>query len=118
MAMTQSAYLTCQACGNLAVHEVRYVGRLIVATVCGCCGATVSRDPAEAQAEYLRDIEQRLLSKPRRLVRRAIHDPRGFAATLPRKLLDQPRKLAAEWRFVRQARREVRAERATRRGRR
>lgn len=100
MATSESARLRCESCGVLAVHTVEYAGRLIVATHCAACGVTMSRDSADARAEYLRDLEHRLQSKPRRVLRRAVRDPKGFVATLPTKLVAQPKKLAREWRAV------------------
>lgn len=100
MATSESAHLRCETCGALAVHTVEYAGRLIVATRCMACGVTVSRDSADARAEYLRDLEHRLQSKPRRVLRRALRDPKGFAATLPTKVVSQPKKLAREWRAL------------------
>lgn len=100
MPISESAYLRCESCGVLAVHTVQYVGRLVISTCCSSCGAFVARNPAEARAEYLRDLEHRLQSKPRRLIRRALTDPKGFVTTLPRKLATQPGKLAREWRAL------------------
>jgi hypothetical protein len=100
MASVEAAYLRCESCGDLSLHTVEYAGRLLVATTCGGCGATVSRNAAEARAEYLRDLEQRLQSKPARVMRRALRDPKGFVTTLPTKMAAQPRKLLREWRAV------------------
>lgn len=97
---SEVAYLRCAACGHLAIHTVQYAGRLIVSTACGSCSAVVSRAPAEAWAEYLRDLEHRLQSKPRRVLRRALNDPKGFLTTLPKKVALQPSKLAREWRAL------------------
>ena len=94
----ESAYLTCESCGTLAVHAVSYAGRLVVSTRCSACGTVVARDPAQARTEYFHDLEQRLQSKPQRLLRHALRDPKGFLTTLPAKVAAQPRKLAREWR--------------------
>ncbi len=98
--VAETAHLRCEACGRLALHAVQYAGRLVVSTQCGSCGSIVARDPAEARAEYLRDLEHRLQSKPARVLKRALSDPKAFLTTLPRKVAMQPTKLAREWRAL------------------
>jgi hypothetical protein len=97
---SESARLYCESCATLAVHTVFYAGRLLVSTRCEACAAVVSGDASEARARYLRDLEHRLQSKPRRMLRQAVHDPKGFVATLPAKVATKPGKLAREWRTL------------------
>ncbi|MGH8888256.1 MAG: hypothetical protein ACRDV3_00670 [Acidothermaceae bacterium] len=97
---SESAYLQCESCAAFAVHTVSYAGRLLVSTRCTSCDAVVSGDAGEARARYMRDLEHRLQSKPRRMLRRAVDDPKGFVATLPAKAAAQPGKLAREWRTL------------------
>jgi len=97
---SESAYLQCESCAVFAIHTVSYAGRLLVSTRCTACGAVVAGDAAEARARYMRDLEHRLQSKPRRMLRRAVDDPKGFVATLPAKVAAQPGKLAREWRTL------------------
>lgn len=99
MSNIERAMLRCSTCGKVTEHRVRYAGRLIADITCSC-GALTSRDPAEAWAEYVRDLEQRLRSKPGRLLRRAADDPVRFLTDLPGKLVAQPFKLAREWRAL------------------
>ena len=97
---SERAHLLCEECGDLAIHDVQYAGRLVVSSVCTSCGAVTSADTTDARTRYLRDLEHRLQSKPRRLLRRALDDPKGFVATLPTKVVAQPTKLAREWRTL------------------
>jgi len=114
MTTSESAYLHCESCHQLAVHTVHYAGRLVVSTRCEACRTVVARDAGEARTEYLRDLEQRLQSKPRRLLRRALSDPKGFVTTLPTRVAAQPSKLAREWRTLLTASRTRNAEPPTR----
>jgi len=47
---------------------------------------------------YVRDLEQRLASKPRRMWRRAARDPLGYARQLPGAIIRQPAKFLRELR--------------------
>ncbi|MBX6370873.1 MAG: hypothetical protein IRZ02_01270 [Acidothermus sp.] len=96
------AVLTCANCAEPTLHVVRYAGRLIADIRCTRCGTITARDSREAWAEYLRDLEQRLLSKPTRTARRAVRDPVGFVVRLPLALARQPMKLLREWKVLRE----------------
>jgi len=99
---SQFVTLTCSVCGLEAEHELRYTGRLLHSTVCQACGHIVRHEQRDLQSAYLRDLEHRLVSKPTRLARAAVRDPVGFVRGLPRALLRQPLKLAADlWTLVR-----------------
>lgn len=92
--------LDCVGCGTTTEHEVAYAGRILVRSTCTACGATVRREGADLRSNYLHDLEHRLVTKPRRLVTRALREPFTFARTLPRAILRQPGKLLAEVREI------------------
>lgn len=93
---SEHAVLTCSSCGVEADHELRYTGRLLHSTTCTVCGHEVRHEQRELYMAYLRDLEQRLASKPLRLIRAARREPRRFIVGLPRAVLRQPGKIAAE----------------------
>lgn len=96
----RSAYLRCQACGQDSLHDVVYVGRLLYSSRCGACGHELRHGERDFGGRYLTDLEHRLLTKPRRLARRARYQPVMFARSLPAALLRQPAKLRAELAMV------------------
>lgn len=93
---SEYALLTCSSCGVEAEHELLYTGRLLHSTHCTECGHVVRHEQRELYTAYLRDLEQRLASKPMRLMRSAGREPRRFIVGLPRAVLRQPGKIAAE----------------------
>jgi hypothetical protein len=99
---TQHAHLTCSACGQVSEHELRYTGRLLHSTRCTACGHVLRHEQRELYSAYLHDLEERLVTKPRRLARRAAREPRAFVIGLPRAVLRQPAKLVGElWTLLR-----------------
>jgi hypothetical protein len=92
----EHAVLTCSSCGVESDHELRYTGRLLHSTRCTGCGHVVRHEQRELYTAYLRDLEQRLASKPMRLIRAASREPRRFIVDLPKAVLRQPGKIAAE----------------------
>jgi hypothetical protein len=96
--MTEPEYavLTCTACDETVEHELRYVGRLLQSATCENCGHVLEITPRNMVPAYLQDLEQRLVSKPRRLRDRARRDPVGFVRALPQAALRQPAKLVRE----------------------
>lgn len=92
--------LTCVACGRECEHELVVVGRLLHSTRCTECGHVVRHEQRDLMSAYLRDLEHRLLTKPQRLVRRALHEPVAFLVGLPGAVLRQPAKLLEELRTV------------------
>lgn len=99
---TERAHLTCSECGRVAEHELRYAGRLLHSTRCTECGHVVRHEQRDLYSAYLRDLEQRLVTKPRRLARKAAREPRTFVTGLPRAVLRQPVKLVGElWTLLR-----------------
>jgi hypothetical protein len=99
--MTNSTtVLTCVACGQECPHELVIVGRLLHSTRCSACGHVVRHEQRDLMSAYLRDLEHRLLTKPQRMVRRALAEPVGFLASLPSALARQPAKLLDELRTI------------------
>lgn len=92
----ERAVLTCSSCGVEANHELRYTGRLLHSTRCTECGHVLRHDQREFYTAYLRDLEHRVASKPMRLMRAASREPLRFIIGLPRAVLRQPGKIAAE----------------------
>jgi DNA-directed RNA polymerase subunit RPC12/RpoP len=97
---TSTTTLTCVACGRECEHELVVVGRLLHSTRCLECGHEVRHEQRDLMAAYLNDLEHRLMTKPLRMVRRALDNPVGFVAGLPAALLRQPGKFAEELRTV------------------
>ena len=96
------ADLACETCGEIREHELHYAGRLLESTRCTVCGTEVEVTPRAMVPAYLRDLEQRVVSKPGRMLRRAARDPVGFARYLPGAIARQPAKFARElWAIVR-----------------
>lgn len=92
--------LTCVACGQECEHELVVVGRLLQSTRCSACGHVVRHEQRDLMSAYLRDLEHRLLTKPQRLVKRAVSEPLTFLVGLPGAVLRQPGKLIEEIRTV------------------
>ena len=88
--------LGCDHCQGEHLHEVRYAGRVLASTVCSNCGHGLAKDLAELRRAYLTDIEQRVLTKPLRMLRSAVHHPVVFARDLPGAVLTKPAKIGAE----------------------
>ena len=92
--------LACHECGGAHLHEVTYAGRLLASTVCSNCGHTVAKDLPGLRRAYLADVEHRVRTKPRRMLRRVIRHPVAFALDLPGALLVKPAKMEAELRVL------------------
>jgi hypothetical protein len=95
------AEFACTSCGETAEHELRYAGRLLESTHCCNCGHVVELEQGVLLPAYLHDLEQRVVSKPARLMQRAQTDWVGFLFSLPRAVARQPLKIAREvWRVI------------------
>ncbi|MGA9747213.1 MAG: hypothetical protein WBQ50_07165 [Nocardioides sp.] len=98
----EHADLTCESCELVTEHELHYAGRLLESVRCTRCGHQIAMTQRALLPAYLHDLEQRVASKPQRLLRRAARDPRGFVISLPRAVLRQPAKFVREfWSLVR-----------------
>jgi NMD protein affecting ribosome stability and mRNA decay len=92
--------LTCVRCGVEGEHDLVVVGRLLHSTRCHACGHVVRHEQRDLMSAYLRDLEHRLVTKPQRMARRAVHEPVSFLLGLPGAVLRQPAKLVDEIRTV------------------
>ena len=82
--------LNCHHCAGEHLHEVTYAGRLLASTVCSNCGHRIAKDLTALRRAYLADVEHRVRTKPRRMLRRVIRHPVTFALILPGALLVKP----------------------------
>lgn len=96
----ETADLHCETCERVTEHELRYSGRLLDSVRCTVCGAQLDVPARDMLPAYLVDLEQRVVSKPGRLARRAERDPLAFARQLPRAVVRQPGKFLAELRSI------------------
>ena len=92
--------LACSHCHGEHLHEVTYAGRLLASTVCSNCGHRIAKHLALLRRAYLADVEHRVRTKPRRMLRRVIRHPVAFAVDLPGALLVKPAKMQAELRVL------------------
>ncbi|MBA2559315.1 MAG: hypothetical protein H0V07_05400 [Propionibacteriales bacterium] len=92
----EHAEFRCSACGKSAEHDLRYAGRLLESTHCHACGHVVELQQKVLLPAYLLDLEQRVASKPARVLQRASGDRVGFLRSLPRAVVRQPVKLFRE----------------------
>ena len=100
----EHADLECERCELVTEHELHYAGRLLESVRCTRCGHHLTMTQRALVPAYLHDLEQRVTSKPQRLLHRAVRDPRTFWSTLPRAVLRQPAKFAREfWSLVRRS---------------
>lgn len=96
------AELRCERCRRVTDHELRYAGRLLEFVRCTVCGSQVELSQRALLPAYVADLEQRVASKPERMLRRAARDPIVFFLHLPRAVARQPAKFLREfWELVR-----------------
>jgi hypothetical protein len=95
-----NALLVCRHCHGNHLHEVTYAGRLLASTVCANCGHTIAKSLPGLRRAYLGDIEHRVMTKPLRMLRRAVHHPLLFARGLPGAVLAKPARLEDELRVL------------------
>jgi len=95
-----SAELTCASCARTVDHELHYSGRLLHSTRCTACDHLTEVEPRVLVPAYLLDLEQRVVSKPRRLLRQAVREPSTFLLGLPLAVVRQPVKIARELRSL------------------
>lgn len=94
----EQAELRCEVCDQLTDHELHYTGRLLDSVRCTHCGTHVELSSRALIPAYALDLEQRLASKPRRMLRRVARDPQGYLRQLPGAVLRQPVKFFREFR--------------------
>lgn len=97
---SEEAELRCEVCNRLTDHELHYAGRLLDSVRCTRCGTQVELSSRALITAYAMDLEQRLASKPRRMMRRISRDPAGYLRQLPRAVFRQPLKFLREFRGV------------------
>lgn len=96
MGETHEVLLTCSSCGQDTEHELRYAGRLIASSRCSHCGYTIRHEQSDLRTAYIQDLEQRLVSKPTRILRRVLRHPVRFAFRFPASVLAKPAKMYGE----------------------
>lgn len=101
--------LMCTTCGRATEQEVTYAGRLMISVRCLTCATEVHVHRDSLPDDYVADLRQRFVSKPRRLAHRIRRHPLRFVRSLPGAVFRQPIKLLGEYRTVsRESRRERR----------
>lgn len=88
-----SAELHCAQCDQETLHTLVYAGRLLVSSTCQVCQMQVKHEPGDLRVHYIKDLEHRIVTKPGRLWRRFWAAPLALLWTLPKKIMQQPRKL-------------------------
>jgi hypothetical protein len=88
-----TAELHCAQCDKETLHTIVYAGRLLVSSTCQICGMQVKHESNDLRFHYVKDLEHRLITKPRRLWRRFWRTPVTLTITLPKKVMQQPAKL-------------------------
>lgn len=88
-----TAELHCAHCDQETLHNLVYAGRLLVSSTCQSCQMQVKHEPGDLRIHYIKDLEHRIVTKPRRLWRRFWRAPILLIWTLPKKVMEQPAKL-------------------------
>jgi hypothetical protein len=97
----EHADLQCEVCELVTEHELHYAGRLLESVRCMRCGHRFEVTPRALVPAYLLDLEQRVVSKPRRMLRRTRQDPAAYLRSLPRSvMMRKPVKLLGEIRSL------------------
>lgn len=85
--------LHCAHCASETLHELVYAGRLLVSSKCKKCGTQVKHESNDLRFQYIKDLENRIATKPLRLWRQFWRSPATLLKSLPRKTLQQPKKI-------------------------
>jgi predicted Zn finger-like uncharacterized protein len=96
----EHADLLCERCDRVTEHELHYAGRLLESVRCTRCGHRFEMTSRALVPAYLHDLEKRMVSKPRRMLRRTRQDPAGYLRGLPRSVMRQPAKMVKEIRSL------------------
>lgn len=94
----EGAELRCETCDQVTDHELHYAGRLLESVRCTRCGSQLELSQRALLPAYVLDLEQRVASKPGRMLHRAAKDPAAFLRQLPLAVLRQPVKFLREFR--------------------
>ena len=94
----ERADLRCETCERVTDHELHYAGRLLESVRCTHCGTHLELSHRALVPAYVLDLEQRLASKPGRMLRRAARHPGAYLLALPGAVLRQPAKFLREFR--------------------
>ncbi len=92
----QEVVLRCGVCGKEGLHELHYAGRLLASAKCKSCGTVMRHTPRELRKTYIKDLQDRVATKPHRLVKRLIMEPSYLWKGLPAALKRQPKKFIDE----------------------
>ncbi|MEY3407853.1 MAG: hypothetical protein RL038_914 [Actinomycetota bacterium] len=98
----QHVVLACSNCNRETEHEVHYAGRILAHAKCLSCGTVMAQSTNELRKNYIKDLEHRIATKPSRLVRRILSDPKYLFTGMPRAIADQPKKFRDETRELRE----------------
>ena len=90
------AELHCAHCDAETIHELVYVGRLLASSTCTVCKTQVRHESDDLRIEYIKDLENRIKTKPFRLWRRFWRSPTDTVRTFPSKSMSQPKKFWSE----------------------
>lgn len=88
--------MACSHCGRQGAHELEYAGRLLASVRCRSCGYMVRHETHDLREAYVRDLEQRIASKPCRMWHRAIRDPLHYLLGLPGSFVAKPKRMLEE----------------------
>ncbi len=98
----EHAQLYCETCEKVRNHELHYAGRLLESVQCSVCQTQFELSQRALLPAYVKDLEGRIVSKPRRMLHRAARDPLAYARQLPAAILRQPKKFVREfWSLIR-----------------
>jgi hypothetical protein len=86
----------CEHCHGEHFHDVTYAGRLLAPTLRSNCGHEIAKSLPGLRRAYIADIEHRVLTKPFRMLRHAVHHP----VTLAPAVLAKPAKMEMELRVL------------------
>lgn len=92
----ETAVLQCSSCGLESEHVVQYAGRVLVFTECTSCRFAWHHNEADLRNAYVHDLGARVVSKPRRWVRRLRRRPLRTVLKLPVAMAAQPVKFIRE----------------------
>ena len=97
----QFAQLACGICNRETQHEVHYAGRILAHAKCTSCGTVFQQSAGALRKSYVKDLENRVATKPWRLAARIFRDPGYLFTGLPKALRRQPKKFLDEARELR-----------------